>query len=457
MKNKIQLYISSTGCYGIDNFSKFKAENKFGHRHTCSIPRTKFISLTQKLGKLAFRNSLSTILVLFLTLSTSLHAWAQTSGILLSDDQGKTIYAKNPNKPFIPASTLKILTSLAAIRTLGPDFHFQTWAYYDKTTCDLYLKGFGDPFFVSEEINKFARQISDHLFKQVSKGRISSAVIRNIIVDQTYFTPQVAIPGAGSSTNPYDATNGALCANFNTIFLKWDNRSRQYISAEKQTPFPDILAQQIRPGSKKTERILLSYNLRQHYPGILMYYFLKAAGVEISGTVQEGLFAGSDKNCIVYTSSYSLADIVKKLIKFSNNFIANQLMLTMGASTYGPPATLEKGTAVLNKFAEEVIGLKDVAIVEGSGLSRRNHMTPAQMRKILIAFIPWYEFLKRDGNEFYKTGTLSDVRSRAGFIRGKDNRLYPFVIMLNQTNTGYDSIRRMLKEKVSKASRPLSP
>ncbi len=393
-------------------------------------------------------NIFPTILVLFLTLSTSLHAWAQTSGILLSDDQGKTIYAKNPDQPLIPASTLKILTSLAAIKTLGPDFHFQTWAYYDKTTCDLYLKGFGDPLFVSEEINKFAHQISGHLIKQVSKGRISSAVIRNIIVDQTYFTPRITIPGAGSSTNPYDATNGALCANFNSIFLKWDSRSRQYISAEKQTPFPEILARQIMPGSKKTERILLSYNLRQNYPGILMHYFLKASGVKITGIVQEGVFPGSGKNCIVYTSSYCLADIVKKLLEFSNNFIANQLMLTMGARTYGPPATLEKGTAVLNKFAEETIDLRDVTIIEGSGLSRRNHMTPAQMRKILIAFMPWYEFLKRDGNEFYKTGTLSDVRSRAGFIRGKDNRLYPFVIMLNQTRTGYDAIRRMLKEKV---------
>ncbi len=393
-----------------------------------------------------------TILGLFLTLSTSLHVWAQTSGILLSDDQGKTIYAKNPDKPLIPASTLKILTSLAAIRTLGPDFHFKTWAYYDQTTCDLYLKGFGDPLFVSEEISKFAHQISGHLFKQVSKGLISSAVIRNIIVDQTYFTPQITIPGAGSSTNPYDATNGALCANFNTIFLKWDSRSRKYISAEKQTPFPNILAQQITPGSKKTDRILLSYDLRQNYPGILMHYFLKASGVKITGTVQKGIFAESDKNCIVYTSSFSLADIVQKLLQFSNNFIANQFMLTMGARTYGPPATLEKGTAVLNKFAEETLGLRDVAIVEGSGLSRRNHMTPAQMKDILIAFMPWYEFLRRDGNEFYKTGTLSDVRSRAGFIRGKDNRLYPFVIMLNQTSTGYDAIKRMLKEKVSKAS-----
>jgi D-alanyl-D-alanine carboxypeptidase/D-alanyl-D-alanine-endopeptidase (penicillin-binding protein 4) len=391
-----------------------------------------------------------TILVLFLTLSTSLRVCcAQTSGIILSDDQGKTIYAKNPDKPLIPASTLKILTSLAAIKTLGPDFHFQTWACYDKTTCDLYLKGFGDPLFISEEINKFAHQISRHLFKQASEGNIPSAVIRDIIVDQTYFAPHITIPGAGASSNPYDATNGALCANFNTIFLKWDSRSRQYISAERQTPFPDILARQITPGSKKADRILLSHDLRQDYPGILMHYFLKESGVEVTGSVRTGKFIGSDKGCIVYTSAFSLADIIEKLLKFSNNFIANQLMLTMGARTFGPPATLEKGTAVLNKFAEETLGLKNVAIVEGSGLSRRNQLTPAQMKDILIAFMPWYELLRKDENEFYKTGTLSDVRSRAGFIRGKDTRLYPFVIMLNQTSTGYDAIRRMLKEKVN--------
>ena len=395
-----------------------------------------------------------TILSLLLIVSTSLNVCAQTSGILLSDDHGKTIYAKNPDKPLIPASTLKILTSLAAIKMFGQDFHFQTWAWYDRTTRDLYLKGFGDPLFISEEITTFADQISHHIFKLVSKGIISSGVIRNIIVDQTYFAPQITIPGAGASSNPYDATNGALCANFNTILLKWDSRSKQYISAERQTPFPDILAKQIKPESKKSDRILLSYNLRQKYPGILMHYFIEQSGVKITGSVQTGNFTGSEKDCIVHTSSFSLADIIKKLLEFSNNFIANQLMLTMGARTYGPPATLEKGTAVLNKFAQESLGLMNASIVEGSGLSRRNQLTPAQMKDILIAFMPWYEFLRRDGNEFYKTGTLSDVRSRAGFIRGKDSRLYPFVIMLNQTHTGYDAIRRMLKEKVNLQFKP---
>ncbi len=50
---------NSTGCYGIDNFFKFKAENQFDRRHTCSILRIKFIFPTKKLKKLAFCNSLS--------------------------------------------------------------------------------------------------------------------------------------------------------------------------------------------------------------------------------------------------------------------------------------------------------------------------------------------------------------------------------------------------------------
>lgn len=397
------------------------------------------------------------ILGLLLTMFTSLRVFAQTSGILLCDDQGKTIYAKNPDKPLIPASTLKILTSLAAIKTLGPNFRFQTWACYDQTTSDLYLKGFGDPLFISEEISKFADQISHHLFELASHNIISSAVIRHIIVDQTYFASQITIPGAGSSSNPYDATNGALCANFNTIFLKWNRRSEQYISAEKQTPFPDILAKQIRPKSKTTDRVLLSYELRQKYPGILMHEFLKKSGVKITSSVRTGKFTGSDNDCVIHTSAFSLVETVQKLLKYSNNFIANQIMLTMGARISGPPASLEKGVDLLNKFAKGSLGLKNISIVEGSGLSRRNHLTPTQMRDVLIAFMPWYELLRRDGNEFYKTGTLSDVRSRAGFIRGKNNRLYPFVIMLNQTHTSYDAIRCMLKEKVAQVSGDSSP
>ena len=375
---------------------------------------------------------------------------AQSQGVLLADDQGHTIYAQNEHRYFIPASTLKILTSLAAINQLGKDFCFTTWAYYDESTKDLFLKGFGAPLLISEQIQRLSTLIA----RQVTNGQKESGTVNNIIVDQTYFDPQITIPGAGASTNPYDATNQALCANFNTIFLKWDNTLKKYISAEDQTPLPEIVERQIKPGIVKSDRILLSYELRRCYAGILIQHFLKDSGVNITGTVQEGIFPDSAVNRIEFKSVFCLTEIIKRLLQFSNNFMANQLMLTMGAKNCCPPATLDKGVGVLLRFARTQLGLTDFTIVEGSGLSRKNQLTPTQMQTVLLSFMPFHHLMRKDGNEFYKTGTLSDVRTRAGYIKGQDNRLYPFVIMLNQTTKGnsYEPIRQLLHKKVAKAA-----
>ena len=71
------------------------------------------------------------------------------------------------------------------------------------------------------------------------------------------------------------------------------------------------------------------------------------------------------------------------------------------------------------------------------------------MLKILIEFMPFHSLLKNHGNDFFKTGTLHGVRTRAGYISGKDQRLYPYVIMVNQKNKGYESIRKDLNYRVS--------
>ena len=392
---------------------------------------------------------LITLTIIIPAVLTSQPCLAQSQGVLLADDQGHTIYAQNENRYFTPASTLKILTSLAAINQLGKDFCFTTWAYYDESTKDLFLKGFGAPLLISEQIRRLATVIA----KQVTCEHKKPGTVNNIIVDQTYFDPQITIPGAGVSSNPYDATNQALCANFNTIFLKWDNTKKKYISAEDQTPFPDIVARQIKPDILKSDRILLSYELRRCYAGILIQHFLKDSGINITGTVQEGIFPDSAVNRIEFKSSFCLTEIIKKLLQFSNNFMANQLMLTMGAQKCGPPATLDKGVSVLYRFARAQLGLTDFTIVEGSGLSRKNQLTPTQMQTVLLSFMPFHYLMKKDRNEFFKTGTLSDVRTRAGYIKGQDNRLYPFVIMLNQTKgNSYEPIRQLLHKKVAKAA-----
>ena len=371
----------------------------------------------------------------------------KNAGILVTDDTGRVLFSQNPDTPMVPASILKILTSLAALAQLGPDFHFTTLAAHDPGTHTLYVRGQGDPLFVSEAILSFCRRV---------KEKTGAKQIAKIVVDQSFFAEEIRIPGTGRSLNPYDATIGALGANFNTIHFTWDAAAQTHVSAEPQTPLLDIFTTQIRKTGLKQGRILVEKKLRPLYPGLLMNHFFKTLGVAVTGTVELGPFPAHDRadgtdqmpdttdttdtlppldtreiRTLVLSSPYSLEQVVEKLLTHSNNFIANQVMLAMGARAFGEPAILEKGVRVLADFARNALGWQQMQLVEGSGLSRKNRVTASQMGKLLQAFMPHHRLLKCTDTQYYKTGTLSDVRSRAGYFQGKDNRLYPFVTIHN--------------------------
>ncbi|MCP4764513.1 MAG: hypothetical protein GY870_22245 [archaeon] len=116
----------------------------------------------------------------------------------------------------------------------------------------------------------------------------------------------------------------------------------------------------------------------------------------------------------------------------------------MGAKIFGEPATLEKGIKAVKLFAKQNLNLKNLKIHEGSGLSRQNLISPSQMLTILLKFMPYRSLLKHKNHDYYKTGTLSNVRTIAGYLLGSDNRLYPYVIMVNQKNQGYEAILQHL-------------
>lgn len=332
---------------------------------------------------------------------------------------------------------------------------------------------------LSLNIQKIIDQIDARVQAQAKdqiSGQADARTIQNIILDNTYFDCRIRIPGTGASRNPYDATTGALCANFNTVSFKWDPRSGQFLSPEPQTPLLPEFVGTIQATGQQQGRILLDPKQRDLYPGLLIKYFLEKKGIPVKGTAKLGLFEGTKEKTEIFESPFTLEQIIQKLLQYSNNFIANQLMLTMGAKRSEPPATLEKGVNALEAFAQEKLGMKllepdfgvselgtpesglpqgarKLIISEGSGLSRKNQITPDQMLQILIRFEPFHELLKCENNrEYYKTGTLSDVRTRAGFLRGSDDRLYPFVIMVNKKDTGYTGIRQLLMKKVAAVS-----
>jgi len=358
--------------------------------------------------------------------------------IMVADPAGRIIIAKHERQKLVPASILKIFTSLGALYYLGPDHRYVTEFYIDQNS-NLKIKGYGDPLLISEVVDQISRSLA---------GLIGSAASMNdIIVDDAYFNRPLTIPGISSSTQPYDAPNGALCVNFNTVFFK--RTPTGFASAEDQTPLLPFAENKIKLLKPQSGRIVLSHIEKENtiYAGHLFRYFLARHGVVLRGAVKPGrVNPSADKLIYRYVSRFTLPQIIAKLLEHSNNFTTNQLLISCGIKKFGPPGNLKKGVAALKNFAAENLQINDMAIVEGSGISRKNKVSASQMLQVLAQFEPHRALMRRQGREHYKTGTLSGISTRAGYIAGGTGGFYRYVVMINTPGKSTRPIMRRLLE-----------
>ncbi|MDM8543604.1 D-alanyl-D-alanine carboxypeptidase [Desulfococcaceae bacterium HSG9] len=345
---------------------------------------------------------------------------AQNDAALLTDAQGNILYQKNATKALVPASVLKIFTALTALYYLKPDYHFVT-DFYQDSQGNLKVKGHGDPSFTSEDLLEIS---------ETMKGRFRH--FNDLILDAAYFQTPIVIPGRTLSNNPYDAPNGALCVNFNTVFFK--QRNGVTVSSETQTPLLPIALKRIRQSGLKAGRITFSHDHNEItlYTGLMLRFFLSKKNIKIKGAVKIGRIDPERDTLILRRrSKFKLTQVISRLLEYSNNFTANQLLIACGAKAYGAPGDLTKGLKAARVFARDVLKLKNLQIAEGSGISRKNHVTAMTMLKILNAFEPYRNLMRHRGREFYKTGSLTGVKTRAGYLKADNGQLYRFVVMLN--------------------------
>ena len=389
-------------------------------------------------SKPSFTATTCRFLLLFclLNLGTAKHLYAEKladlnpfigdrDAILVADPQGRIVFSKNADLQLVPASTLKIFTALVALHYLGPDYRFVTEFYQDHHS-NLKVKGYGDPLLISEALAKIALDLR-------SIPGIEFNHINDLVLDDSYFKTPIAIPGVNRSNEPYDAPIGALCVNFNTFNFK-RNPNGIFVSAEPQTPLLPFVQERIDASQLDHGRILLSSQRNENtlYSGHLLQYFLKKEALQFDGRIRTGkVQKDNDKLIFRYVSSFSLIQVISKLLEHSNNFMANQLFITCGAKAYGPPGTLENGVQAASAYAKNILKIDNFRLVEGSGISKKNRMSAVSFYKILKVFAPHHFLMRRMGKAFYKTGTLKGIHTRAGYIENKEGRLYSFVLLIN--------------------------
>lgn len=349
--------------------------------------------------------------------------------VMLRSPSGETLVSINPNRPLIPASILKIPLAQVALTTLGEDFRFETH-FYRNDSGDLLIRGLGDPFLVSEELALIADTLAQRGLERV----------RRIVMDDSAFEPNLDLPIESGSDQPYAARNSALAVNFNTVNLDW-TADGSLVSAEAQTPLTEI-ARRLGVGLARGEPQRINVG-EDPVAGLmqaqqLFRYFLEQAGIAVADVSFHREELSDDwMPFYQHRSSRSLRDNIDGMLRYSNNFIANQIFLALGAQADGYPVSVESARAELKGRLEELYGEgfgsdpQTLLVIEGSGLSRTQRSTAEGMVQILDVFKPHAELLSEVDGVLRKSGTLTGVYNFAGYIRKRD-RLYPFVIMTNQ-------------------------
>lgn len=394
------------------------------------------------------------------------------------------LYQKNSDRFFIPASNVKLLTSAVALKALGGEYQFLTTVSTDGKIKNgvlhgnLYLKGYGDPRLVSEELWMIVKDIRNLGIKKING---------DIIADDTFFDDEITSIGVGkhSGPEPYNARISALSLNFNTVsvYVKPAAQkagSRLKVTIDPPTKYIKVSNKGRTASKKKRPRLIVDRVMGQGYDTIVVrgtvgfsgYHgylnvsnptlyaatvfkeFLQKEGIKVKGSVSIAMQPDNVKNLVTHKSR-PLALIIQDMNKISNNFISEQVLKTAGAERFGTPGTTRKGLNLISQLME-LLGYRpsSYSIVDGAGLSKKNSLSPDQIVDVLKHM--YYDFsvraeyvsslgimgidgsLKKRLKDFVKkryirakTGTLNGVNSLSGYIGAGGGEELAFSILLN--------------------------
>ena len=408
--------------------------------------------------------------------------------VFVEDLESKeVVLAWNETVPRNPASVEKMVTTLVALDKLGPTYRWKTEVSFlgpvtdGRLDGDLLIKGYGDPYLVTERFWQMLRNVR-------RKG--VDTISGNLLLDDSYFDVGDYDPAAfdHEPLRAYNVAPNALLTNFKVIryFFEPDPQgSGVHVSLEPPLDNLDVV-NRLKIGSGACrgyqrgitvtpnedvsritfsgrfpsgcdtyamDRTALSHN---EYTFGLFRSLWHDLGGEFSGA-WKNVVAPEDNEPDVVFESLPLAEVIAKVNKYSNNVMAKQLLLTIAAEAYGPPGTQAKGSeAVRAWLAEHGMDFDEFNIENGAGLSRNSRMSARHLAAMLryayeSPFMPEYlsslslsgldgTLTRRfqdpalTGQAHMKTGSLDNVSAVAGYFQAGSGRRYIVVAILNHTD-----------------------
>lgn len=426
-------------------------------------------------------------------------------GVYVRDiNSGTVLYERNADRPLVPASNQKLLTTATALLTLGSDFQYRTPLLFSGSTSDtvwtgdFVIEGSGDPTFGSrslgpDHVDPFETWASELATRGVK--RIEGRIIGddNVVDDDTY--------GDGWDVSHigrygFAAPVGGLSYRDNIVHVEVAGyRSGRPPRVDAEPSGYLLISNDVSTNASRwsrrlnvhrpigTESVQLSGLVSRRFRGNLdipvtdptrfavesFANRLRAAGIDVQAEIvdvddlRSAPKYGAFDTVAVYVSD-PMSTILEHVNKESDNLYAELVFRTFawGGSSRGGERRV--------KSALTELGIDDtgISVRDGSGLSRKDLVSPRIVGDLLFEMYrrpereAFLSSLARGGeqettlerrlssyNVWAKTGSLEFVRSLSGYIRTEDNRMLAFTILVNNYPTSSSRVRLAIDQVVS--------
>jgi len=418
---------------------------------------------------------------------------------------GRSVFSHNSDRLFSVASNNKLFLTAAALHLLGRDYQFETIGWTPGKISpngtlegDVIVRGSGDPN-ISARFQARATTIFEGWADELLTRGIRK-VDGRIIGDPNIFDRQYVHPSWPKKqlTHWYCAPVSGLALNDNCIdvTIKPGRSARQPLAAISD-PETSYVRFRIRgrtspPNTRSAVWFQRNSNsniitiggkhpaggspykdsITVHDPASYFIHVLREVlirkGITVTGEpalLKKSVPLPKDKSKLLFRFHSELLDSLRVTNKRSQNFYAEQILKTLGASEYGK-GTFKNGVAVVTNFLSQIAIPDDsFKMVDGSGLARGNRFTPRQF----VHLLNWvYRQKLRDdfmstlaiggvdgtlarrfkseqlrGRVMAKTGSISGVSALSGYVRAKSDSLYAFSILYNSNKGVPNSLKKL--------------
>ncbi len=424
---------------------------------------------------------------------------------------GRVIVEQSAHLPLIPASVVKVLTSYAALKWLGPEHRFRTSIWTTARlqggvlTGPVYLRSDGDPFLVLDKLQGLVRRLRDSGVQRITGS---------VYVDNSHFAPQTErVCLDDGCDEAYNPTLSGTALEFNSMFLRvkpagkvgapalvsWFPPGR-YVRLENNS-------KTIARGSKAPIQVLhhgsevdgregirvsgtIALNDRavhEHRFSVLrpdvfvssvLHAAMEEAGIGVDRSPGGAAMVPAGARKLVELESNPLSEICCGLNRYSNNFMAEMLLRDVGAYVFGPPGTEVKGLDVVRRALVELgVSASEVSLKTGSGLSRECRVSAGAFNRVLVAAYadpalraPFLASMAVAGQEGTlrnrmkgsslvvrgKTGTLRDVVGFSGYVEAPTGGTFAATVLMNGVRNlpeAKGGIDALLEEVASRTAR----